>query len=105
MSTAMLLGLTRSSAARFSFLLSSPIILGAAAKASLEIWGQGGIPPDEQTAFIVGVLCSAVFGYAVIAFFLRFLQRSTLLVFIYYRIIFGIIVLALAVLSRLPAGA
>ena len=95
MSTAMLMGVTRYSAARFSFLLSSPIILGAGAKAALDAFEEGGIPPDQQTAFAVGVLASAVFGYIVIAVFLRFLQRSTMRAFVYYRVALGLAVLYL----------
>ena len=95
--------LNREAAARFSFLLSTPAIAGAAAKALHDLHKSGGIPADMRMAFIVGVLLSAVAGIAVIAWFLRFLQRNTLSFFVYYRIIFGIIVLALA-FFRQPAG-
>jgi undecaprenyl-diphosphatase len=101
-SAALFLGITRPAAARFSFLLSSPIILGAAAKTALDVWKQGGIPPDMLQAFGAGIGVSAVAGYAVIAFFIQFLQVRTLRIFIYYRIIFGIIVLALATFFRFP---
>ena len=104
MSMAMLLGLTRQSAARFSFLLSTPIILGAGAKALLDAGEEGGIPPEQYPVFAVGVVCSAIFGYVVIAFFLRYLQSSTFRPFVYYRIIFGIIVLALATFWRFPGA-
>jgi undecaprenyl-diphosphatase len=98
--TAMFLGITRHSAARFSFLLSAPIILGAGLKAFLDAPETGGIPPEMHSAFAVGVIASAVFGYAVISVFLRYLQRATLRVFIYYRIILGVIVLALTFLTN-----
>ena len=97
-------GLRRSAAARFSFLLSSPIIAGASCKAAYDAWGQGGLAPELQAPFAAGMLVSAVSGYAVIAFFLRYLQRATLRPFIYYRVIFGIMVLALALFFRFPAG-
>ncbi len=93
-------GLNRPAAARFSFLLSSPIILGAACKAGYDVWQRGGIPADMQLAFLGGIAVSAVAGYAVIAVFLRYLQFATLRLFIYYRVIFGIIVLALASFFR-----
>lgn len=96
---AMFLGVTRHSAARFSFLLSTPIILGAGLKAFLDAMEQGGIPAEMHQAFVVGVVASAVFGYAVIAFFLRYLQRATLRVFVYYRVILGIVVLAVTFLT------
>jgi undecaprenyl-diphosphatase len=53
--------------------------------------------------FMLGIVVSGITGIVVIAFFLRFLQRHTLNFFIYYRIVFGIIVIALA-FSRPPAG-
>jgi len=99
---ALFLGVNRPAAARFSFLLSSPIILGAAAKTGLDLWRQGGIPPEMYAAFGVGIGVSAAAGYAVIALFIRYLQIRTLRIFIYYRIIFGIIVLALAIFFRFP---
>ena len=98
-------GIDRASAARFSFLLSSPIILGASAKAAHDVFRDGGIPPDMRAPFAVGLVVSAVAGYAVIALLLRYLQTATLKIFIFYRIIFGIIVLALAFLWRFPGAA
>jgi undecaprenyl-diphosphatase len=98
--TAMFLGITRYSAARFSFLLSTPIILGAGLKAFLDAADQGGVPAEMHTPFAVGVIASAIFGYAVIAFFLRYLQKATLRVFVYYRVILGTVVLALTFLTN-----
>ena len=42
------------------------------------------------------MIISAIAGYLVIAVFLRYLQTATMKIFVYYRVIFGIIVLALA---------
>jgi undecaprenyl-diphosphatase len=95
--------LNRETAARFSFLLSTPAIGAAAAKAVHDLQKQGGIPADMRTAFVVGVALSGLVGFVVIAVFLRYLRRNTLMPFVYYRIIFGIIVLALA-FFRPPAG-
>ncbi len=94
--TGLLRDFDRASAARFSFLLSTPAIAAAAAKALYELIKHGGITPGMETAFIFGVAVSAVTGIVVIAWFLRFLQHRSLVFFVYYRIIFGIIVLALA---------
>jgi undecaprenyl-diphosphatase len=98
-------GIDRASAARFSFLLSSPIILGASAKAAVDVFREGGIPLDMRAPFAVGLVVSAIAGYGVIALFLRYLQTATLKIFVVYRIIFGIIVLALAFLWRFPGAA
>jgi undecaprenyl-diphosphatase len=94
-------GLTREAAARFSFLLSTPIIAGAAAKALYDMHKHaGGLRAFLDTNFFVGVAVSGITGWLVIAWFLRYLRRSSLRPFVYYRIIFGIIVLALAFIRR-----
>lgn len=96
--------LDRSAAARFSFLLSTPIIAGAAAKDAYDLMKHGGVPAGMQMPFIVGILVSAVTGALVIGFLLNFLRRHGLWFFIYYRIIFGIIVIALASFFRYTGG-
>jgi undecaprenyl-diphosphatase len=88
--------LDRASAARFSFLLSTPAIAAAALKSFYDLYKAGGIPPELRTQVFTGVTVSAVVGCLVIAFFLRFLRSNTFRVFIWYRIAFGIIVIALA---------
>ena len=90
-------GLRREDTARFSFLLSTPIMAGAALNEFLELRDQG-MPPEMRLPFLLGIVVSTLVGYAVIAFFLRFLAFGTFKIFIYYRIIFGIIVLTLAFL-------
>lgn len=85
----------RYAAARFSFLLSTPIIAGASAKNFLDMAGQG-VPADTVTSFAVGIVASAITGALTIRFFLDFLRRKSLRFFVAYRIIFGIIVIALA---------
>ncbi|MGH9784343.1 MAG: undecaprenyl-diphosphate phosphatase, partial [Terriglobia bacterium] len=63
-----------------------------------------GLPPGMEAPFLVGVLVSAVSGYLCIALFLRFLQFGTFKIFVYYRIILGIIVLALALFTELGSS-
>jgi undecaprenyl-diphosphatase len=99
-STGMFRNLDRYAAARFSFLLSTPALAGAALKAFHDLHKHGGLAPDMRLAFVVGVLVSAVTGWVVIAFFLRFLRTHTLRFFVYYRVLFGIIVIALVVFVR-----
>ena len=91
--------LTREAAARFSFLLSTPAIGGAAAKRSGTCTSSTACTASDAP-FVVGVVVSAVTGCAVIAWFLHYLRRSGLRPFVYYRVIFGIIVLALAFIRR-----
>lgn len=91
---------TRESAARFSFLLSTPALAGAAFKAFHDLHKHGGLSHDMRMTFAVGVVVSAVTGWVVIAFFLRYLRSHTLNFFVGYRIVFGIIVIALAIFGR-----
>ena len=90
---------TRETAARFSFLLATPLIAGAAAKELPQLIHHATRRPDRYFDVHHTHRASrsrASVGYAVIAFFLRYLQTRTLNIFIAYRIIFGIVVLLLA---------
>jgi undecaprenyl-diphosphatase len=90
-------GLTREAAARFSFLLATPVIAGAAAKELpkiLRLRHAGGMELPLST-LLIAIAVSAVVGYLVIGFFLRYLQTRTLKIYIYYRIAFGIVILLL----------
>src|SRR5262249_1800435 len=94
-------GMKRETAARVSFLLSTPIIAGAAPKELpklLRLHHAGGLALPLST-LAISIATSAVAGYLVIAFFLRYLQTRTLKIFIVYRILFGIVVLLLAFLQ------
>ena len=93
-------GYTREAAARFSFLLSTPTIAAAAAKAAWDLHKQGGIAPEMKIPFLVGVLVSALSGTVVVAFLMQFLRQHTMRVFVWYRIALGILVIALAVSGR-----
>jgi len=99
-STGLFRDLDRQSAARFSFLLSAPAIGGAVTKTLWDMHKQHTLHEMLTTGFVVGVTVSAVTGAVVIAWFLRYLRQSGLRPFVYYRIIFGIIVLALAFIRR-----
>jgi undecaprenyl-diphosphatase len=93
-------GLTREAAARFSFLLSTPIIAGAAAKDLYDTYKRSGLHGFVNPTFLIGVGVAAVTGWIVIAWFLHYLRRSSLMPFVYYRVVFGIIVLVLAFIRR-----
>ena len=83
--TGMLLGMTRESAARFSFLLGVPAIAAAAGKEGVHVL-RAGLSAEQLTLFAVGMLTSAVVGYVTIKYFLRFLVGHRLDVFAYYRL-------------------
>jgi undecaprenyl-diphosphatase len=93
-------GMTREAAARFSFLLSTPLIAGAAAMKVPKLLKQhhAGTMNLPHSTLIASIAVSAVVGFVVIAFFLQYLQTRTLKIFIYYRIAFGIVILLLAFL-------
>lgn len=98
--TGLFLRMERAEAARFSFLLSTPAIGGAALLAFRDLMNAGGVPAGEMTAFVLGILVSAATGCVVISLFLKFLRRFSLRFFVAYRIIFGILILALAFFRR-----
>lgn len=87
MTVARALGVDRESAAKYSFLLSTPIIL-AAVIFSLDAF-------EFSLAFVVGVLASFVVGIVVIKFLLDYLKKGSFKGFAIYRVVFGIIILVL----------
>jgi undecaprenyl-diphosphatase len=87
-------GLRREDAARFSFLLGTPIIAGAGAKGLIDVL-QSGLTGQEATAFALGMLTSAFSGFFAIGFLLRFLQRASTRVFVFYRLGLGVVILVL----------
>lgn len=81
------LGLDRESAAKYSFLLSTPIILAAVIFS---------LPAFELSlAFVIGVLASFVVGILVIKFLLNYLKKGSFKGFAIYRIVFGMLILIL----------
>jgi undecaprenyl-diphosphatase len=90
----MLLGLDRASAARFTFLLSIPIITAAGLKKLVDV--AQGAPGGRLDLIAVGMVTAMIVGYLTIKYLLRFLAHHRLNVFAYYRLVIGgIIVLVL----------
>lgn len=91
--TGMALGLRREVAARFTFLLSVPAIVAAAAKEALELRAMhlGG---GQLLLFGVGISTSAIVGYLTVKYFIRFLSTHRLDVFAWYRILLALITFA-----------
>ncbi|WP_416305507.1 undecaprenyl-diphosphate phosphatase [Neptunicella sp. SCSIO 80796] len=87
MTAGLMVGLDRESAARFSFLLSIPTILGAGLLLSLDLI-ESQLPVDWQ-AMIYGVLLSFVSAYLCISLFLSWISRIGMLPFVIYRLILG----------------
>lgn len=97
MTTGLLLGLTREGAARFSFLLSAPIIFGAAAVKLPHVISH---PSLITTDFITGMVVSCITGMIGIRFLLRFVQTKTFLLFVWYRFLLGAVVLITVIFLR-----
>lgn len=94
---ALFLQMSRADAARFSFLLSGPIVSGAFLYKMAGLL-RTGLPADEQLPFAAGMAVAAVVGYAAIRFLLSYLQKRSLAVFVFYRLAFGAFVLGLFLL-------
>lgn len=84
----------RDSAATFSFLMSMPIIAGAAVMEVPHVLREVGL----SAPLIIGVLAAAVSGWAAIAILLRYVRRNSYGVFAAYRIVLGAAILLLVFL-------
>lgn len=95
---AMLVGLKREEAARFTFLLSLPAVLAAAGKEGLELarTGADGWPVAVCT---IGLATSAVVGYLTVKYFIRYLAAHSLVVFAAYRFLLAAATVAWLVLG------
>jgi undecaprenyl-diphosphatase len=88
-------GLKRESAARFSFLLSAPIIAGAGAKSMYEAY-KSGLGASELLLFAIGFVVAALSGYLCIRFLLRYLQSHSTALFVYYRWALAVLIVVVA---------
>jgi len=95
MTSGLFMGLTREEAARFSFLLSTPIILGAGLL-KLRHLSSDAINPS----FIVGILTAAIVGFLVIGLLLKWLRKSNFLPFVWYRLLLGAFVITIFLVRR-----
>jgi undecaprenyl-diphosphatase len=93
-------GLTRATAARFSFLLSLPAVFGAGAH---QLWKERSVllrGEEEVLNLAIATVVSGVVGYAAIALLIRYLKTHTTYVFVAYRIALGLAILALLATNR-----
>jgi undecaprenyl-diphosphatase len=97
--TGLALGLKRETAARFSFLLSAPVIAGAGLKSLYDVYQgaqAGALTFNDLVLFLVGFIAAAVVGYLCIRFLLNYLQKHTVDVFVYYRFALAILIVMVA---------
>ncbi|MXZ81866.1 MAG: undecaprenyl-diphosphate phosphatase [Gammaproteobacteria bacterium] len=88
----MAMGLTREAAARFSFLMAAPVILIAGGWEGFRLASEPG--PVDWPMLFAAVGLSASVAFLCIRYFLRYLQRFSLMPFVWYRLILGVIILA-----------
>jgi len=88
------LGLSRASAARFSFLLSVPIITGSGLKKLLDLY-QNGALMELGAPIFAGSLAAFVSGLVAVNFLLKYLKEHSLTPFIVYRIILALLIFLL----------
>ncbi len=89
----LMLGLTASAAARFSFLLSIPVIVLAGGVETLDYLKVASI--NDMNDLILGALISAVSAYLCIHYFLKLLERIGMTPFVIYRLILGVVLFAI----------
>jgi undecaprenyl-diphosphatase len=85
LTVALLLGLRRADAARFIFLLAIPAILAAAGHEAPRVL-RAGLGAGQATLFLIGVVSSAIVGYAAVRFLIRYLLTHSLDPFAWYRL-------------------
>jgi undecaprenyl-diphosphatase len=104
-SGALFAGLSRTTAARFSFLLSLPTILAAGLKdlysGRQELLGS----TDQLVNLVIATAVSGVVGYAAVAWFITYLKRASMNAFVAYRIVLGVTLIALSLAGVLRANA
>jgi len=91
MTAAMLMGYTRQAAARFSFLISIPLILLAGSYKAYELAVT--IQPIPWSFIFVGALVSAVSAYICIYLFLKIIEQLSMFPFVVYRLLLGVVLL------------
>ncbi|MFO7577712.1 MAG: undecaprenyl-diphosphate phosphatase [Pelovirga sp.] len=90
---ALLLGLSREDAARFSFLLSIPVIFLAGALQAFELWRQEA--PVDWAVLALGAGLSAISAFLCIHYFLAFIRRIGMQPFVVYRVVLGLLLIVL----------
>jgi undecaprenyl-diphosphatase len=102
MTAARLLGIDRESAAKFSFLLAMPVIAGAGLYKGIGLLETGF--QGYGAEFLAGFVSSAISGFVVIWWLLRYLRRHDYRIFMVYRIAVAIVVVGLTITGKLPPG-
>jgi undecaprenyl-diphosphatase len=90
---ALLIGLSRSLSVKFSFLLSIPVVAIAMIVKTFDLVNQ--VDNVDWSLLLLGFFISAITAYATIVFFIRLVERIGLLPFVIYRLLLGVLLLAI----------
>ncbi len=90
------INLNREAATKFSFLLSIPIIFGAAVKKLLDLSWKN-LPASELLVFAIGFLSALISGYFAIKYLLKYLKNHSLNIFAIYRFLLALIIILIAI--------
>jgi undecaprenyl-diphosphatase len=86
-------GLTREAAARFSFLMATPVVAGAGLWEARKLFSHDPTAPNPEVKLVlIGFVAAAISGLLAIRFMLEFLKRQPLTIFVVYRIVAAVIV-------------
>jgi undecaprenyl-diphosphatase len=103
-SAGLFLGLTRSTAVRYSFLLAIPAVIAAGLFQIPDVFAVGGPGLQPSVAQqVVATLIAAAVGYAAIAWLLRYVERHSVYLFVWYRLVLGTVVLVLLATGTISA--
>jgi undecaprenyl-diphosphatase len=90
----LLSGFSRYDASKYSLLLSIPVIIAATTLETISLYNESGVFVTKQ--MLLGILISFVTAYLTINFFMKWISRASLKIFVFYRIILGIAILLYA---------
>ena len=103
-SAGLFLGLTRPTAVRYSFLLAIPAVIAAGLFQIPDVFAVGGPGLQPSVAqMVIATLLAAVVGYAAIAWLLRYVERHSVYLFVWYRLALGMVVLTLLATGTISA--
>jgi undecaprenyl-diphosphatase len=91
-------GLTRADAAKFSFLAGVPLVTAAGFKSLYDVASEG-MTSHEVGLFLAGGISAAIVGFLTIWGLLRFLERKSTMVFIVYRVVFGLFLFGMLIIK------
>jgi undecaprenyl-diphosphatase len=92
------MGLSAAAAAEFSFLVSIPIMLGVVLKLAVKASDRAYFV-DNAAALIVGNVVALISGLIAVGFLMRYLQRHSLAIFGWYRVVLGVIIALVLIVS------